>query len=452
MIEKVLSSKLWLLSKGIVEKVNEYKDSGEAIKTRRLYIKSKVDNFTYKEGNISYRTSFDYVEKQEWHWKDQFDFIKRIVKQLPGYNKIVSEISKKYGVNEPQADFWLSRFVQNLTQKVLEGVTDEILVDYATTFIGDLEKSPIDWRLKIWIEGIWLQDDEYQIYEGLSIRKPKPSDLEVEIPFDFVPMHMYRPFGFKDISPAILEFTYRSRNQQEIQDEMEIILTSLRLFKLGSVFSVKAEMHPKSFLSFSGIMGPTLQFASPYKYPINRQDIPKLKDLIKKTKTVLPKGSLQAASGEIDPVIIALQRYNDALLKPESLQSRIACTITCFEALYLKAGERMELSHRLSQRASALLGFFDRKPLEVYNYLSQAYDMRSTFIHGSQIKPQGHKNVAKLAEKTLEYARVSLLVFLQLKPLIGKDNLISKIDNSLLDEEVHSKLKRFIKENCAICG
>ena len=439
---------MWLLSKDIIEKVNEYRDTGEILKTKRLYIKPKVERFDYKEGNIGYQMSHNYIEKEEWHWKDQFDFIERVIKRFPNYSEIVSEISKKYKVNEPQADFWLSRFTQNLTHKVLESITEEILVDHITTFIGDLEKSPIEWNLKIWIDGVWLENGEYEIYDGLKIRQPKPSDLETEKPFDMLPV--IEPYGFKEISSAVLELTYIAREQKEIYDEVEIILNSLRLFRLGSVFSIKSEMHPKSFLTFGGTSTPNLRFAPTYKYPISERDIPELKELIEKIRTLLPKETLPIASGEINSILIALQRYNEALLKSESIESRITSAITCFEALYLKAEERMELSHRLSQRAAAVLRLFDFIPLEVYSALSRAYDIRSIYIHGSQIKSEEHKSTTELAEKVLEYARVSLLLFLQLKPTVDKENFISKIDNALLDENAYSKVKKLVNENCKI--
>ena len=93
---------------------------------------------------------------------------------------------------------------------------------------------------------------------------------------------------------------------------------------------------------------------------------------------------------------------------------------------------------------------FKLKPIEVYNVLSQAYDIRSTFIHGSQIKSEDRNNAVKIAKKILEYARLSLLIFFQLKPLADKEKLISRIDNSLLDEQANSKLKKLIDENCTI--
>ena len=449
MAEKGLSSKLWFLSKSIAEKVNEYKKNEKIVRIKRLYVKPKVEKFEYKKGSTSYTKSFNYIEKEEWHWKDQFDFVEKVIKQLPGYSKIVSEISKKYEVNETQADFWLSRFVQILIQKIREGITDEILVDDITTFIADLEKSPIEWKLKIWIDGVWLKDEEYEIYEGLKIRRPKPSDLEIEIPFDMLPFPTIAP-GFREISPAILELTHRSGSPNEAQKEIEKILSCLRLFRVGSVFSIKYEMHPKSFLAFGGTHGSGQRFTPTYKYPISKQDIPKLRDFIGKIKSLLPEEKMRVELEKIDPIVIALQRYNDALLKPESIESRITSAITCFEALYLKAEERMELSHRLSQRASALLRVFEFRPLEVYNVLSQAYDIRSTFIHGSQIKSEERKNAAKVAEKILEYARVSLLIFFQLKHLVDKERLIGRIDSSILEERAYSKLKGLLSENCTI--
>lgn len=449
MTGKGLSSKLWVLSKGIAEKVKEHKHSGKIVKIKRLYVKPKVDQFEYKEGGTSYRKSFNYVEREEWHWKDQFDFIEKVIKQLPSYSEIVSEIAKKYKVNESQADFWLTSFVQILVQKALEGVTDEILVDDITTFVADLEKSPIEWKLKIWIDGVWLEDEEYEIYEGLRVRRPKPSDLETEKPFDLLPFPTMPP-GFRDFSSAILELTHRSRSPSEAQKEIKKILNCLRLFRVGSVFYIKYKMRPKSFLASGGTISSGQRFAPTYKYPISKQDISKLKDFIGKIKNLLPDETLQIESGKIDPIVCALQRYNDALLKPERIESRITSAITCFEALYLKAEERMELSHRLSQRASVLLKAFEFRPLEVYNTLSQAYDIRSTFIHGSHIRLEERKSATKIAEKILEWARASLLIFFQLRHLVDKEKLIGRIDNSLLEERVYSKLKEFLNENCTI--
>ena len=460
MIEEGLSSKLWALSKKILEKAREYRDSDQAIKTSRLYMKARVVNFDYKEGNISFGISYDYVKKEELHWKDQFDFIEMFVKQFREHEEVVAEVLKKYKVNESQAEFWLSRFEINLTDKALGNVTEETLVDYITTFITDLEKSPIEWKLKIWINGIWLEKDEYEIHSGLKIRKLMPSDLEIARPlnlasieeaiesFDMVPPFL--AYRFEKIPTSVLELADRFQDEVEIGEEIETVLNCLRLFKLGSVFSVKAEMEPKSILRLGGASFPGLMAAPIYKYCIREQDVPILRDFIREIKPVLPRENSRSILGKIEPISISLQRYKDALLKPESIESRITSAITCFEALYLKAEERAELSHRLGERAAALLGIFNFPPLEVYNTIKRAYNIRSAFIHGSQTETSELESAGRLARKTLEYARVSLLLFLQLRRSIEKNELISKMDNSLLNADARSKLQRFVNENCRV--
>ena len=86
------------------------------------------------------------------------------------------------------------------------------------------------------------------------------------------------------------------------------------------------------------------------------------------------------------------------------------------------------------------------RPLEVYNNLSRAYDIRSTFIHGSQIDKAQQVSAGKLCEEVLNYARVALLVFFQVRNKTDKENLINKLDNALLDEGAQTKLKDVLKE------
>lgn len=140
MTERDLPSKLWLFSKSIADIVKEYKNDGKIVKVSRLYIKPKVEKFEYKKGSTSYTKSFKYLRKEEWHWKDQFEFIERTIKELPRYIALTSEISKKYKVKRAQSDFWLSRFVQNIIQKMLTDGNDEVLIDDITVFIADLEE------------------------------------------------------------------------------------------------------------------------------------------------------------------------------------------------------------------------------------------------------------------------------------------------------------------------
>lgn len=448
-MDKALSALLWRLSKKVTEKVKEYRTKGELIQTRTLYVKPKVDNFVFKEGSSSYTTSFTYVQKKEWHWKDQHDFIQKVIKQFPTYSDCVAEISKRSKVPNKQAEFWLSSFVQILVNKAVDPLTDEFLVDQVTTFISDLNNSPIDWEIKIWLDGIWLEEAQYKLGSEIILRQPNPSDLEVERPFNILPDYHY--FSSPQIGSSFLEFVFRCKSDREVQIETELILDVLRLFRLGSVVKLACEIFPKSFLHMHTTYNPGRHYATPFKYAFRSADVDILESLVKKIKPILPHDpALTESIASVHSISIAFQRYKDALLQHVAIESRITSAITCLEALYLKAEERAELVHRLGQRASALLRLVGFVPLEVYNNISQAYDIRSTYIHGSQIDKGRQQSANKLCKTILEYARVSLLVFFQLKETMEKENFINKLDNSLLDEKAEQKTKELICEDIII--
>jgi hypothetical protein len=122
--------------------------------------------------------------------------------------------------------------------------------------------------------------------------------------------------------------------------------------------------------------------------------------------------------------------------------------VTSLEALYLRGQERSELSHKLSQRVAMVLGSLGFKPIEVYKNLKKAYDIRSTFVHGAALDEAEQRSVGDVQEickKTLEYARISLLVYLQVEQGQGKEKLITRLDNALLDENARQKLKQQIQ-------
>ena len=448
-MDKTLSALLWRLSKQVTEKVKEYRTKGELIQTRTLYVKPKVENFVFKEGSSSYTTSFTYVQKKEWHWKDQHDFIQKVIKQFPTYSDCVAEISKRSKVPNKHAEFWLSSFVQILVNKAVDPLTDEFVVDQVTTFISDLNNSPIDWEIKIWLDGIWLEEEQYKLGSEIILRRPNPSDLEVERPFNILPD--YHHFRYPHIGSSFLEFVFRCKSDREVQIETELILDVLRLFRLGSVTKLAYEIFPKSFLHMHTTYNAGQQYATPYKYAFRSADVDALESLMKKIKPILRQDPVltEPVTG-VSSISIAFQRYKDALLQHVAIESRITSAITCLEALYLKAEERAELVHRLGQRASALLRLVGFVPLEVYNNISQAYDIRSTYIHGSQIDKERQQSANKLCKIILEYARVSLLVFFQLKETVEKENVINKLDNSLLDKKAEQKTKDLICEDIII--
>jgi hypothetical protein len=144
----------------------------------------------------------------------------------------------------------------------------------------------------------------------------------------------------------------------------------------------------------------------------------------------------------VEPLAVALQRHRDAVLTSSSTEGRIALGISCLEALYLKGSERSELTHRLSQRAAALLRYAGCPPMKAYHDLARAYDIRSRFIHGSAMDEDQRKSADELCKGILEYARLSVVGFSQVTSTGEKDAFLSRIDSSLLDDRAKEKLDK----------
>ena len=138
-----VSAKLWKLAEVIAELVKKLQAGGGIVRERRIYVKRKYTDFELKDGSIGKQLwSYEYLEKNEWQFADEFRFLETTLKKLPEYADAFKLISKTYGISESQAEFNLSRFAQILSHRALQVIEHEDLVHLITVFVADLENSP----------------------------------------------------------------------------------------------------------------------------------------------------------------------------------------------------------------------------------------------------------------------------------------------------------------------
>ncbi len=287
-----------------------------------------------------------------------------------------------------------------------------------------------------------METDVIDIYDGCKIKRPEPADLEYEIPYESFPMT--DPLTYHNFLSAIMVIEHRAKGQPEMLRKIEKILAVLRLFKVGSVSAIRTEWNTTSLLQIGGISSTIGHTQINFKYELSKDDEKKLQTFFKIIEPKIPSAVVQKGDGEINYITIAFERYNDSLLKSDIPESQMTSAIMCLEALYLRDEERAELAERLSQRVALLLSFFNYNPLEVFNILKKSYDIRSRFVHGSKIEEDTQRNLMKLVEKVIDYARMSLVIFLILQDSIKKDKFIGLLNNSLLDNRTKQKLKEMI--------
>ena len=447
MVEDKLSELLLKLTKDVEKIVKDEKEKNTIKYRKSIYLIDEITKFKYdtKGGGIS----MSYSPKEKIEENIDVFYIHKLheseIEKLPEFSKISSIISKMKNVPTNQSGYWLSNFTNSLVEKIAKGEDKDKLTLFTITFLRQLEGGIINWSPIVWLEGILMPDKEVIVNENLVLKQPTKEDMQERRDLFFNSHRM------GDHASCILLPHFQTKSEGESQRKILSLVTVLQLFRVGSVMSTRTKWKSDAIMGLMGgtSFGPQHHVAT-YKYPITKADETKLNEFIDNIGKLLPKEIIQQGSSEVDYLVIAIQRYQDALLKPEIAESRLSFAVMCLEALYLKEKERQELDHRLGQRVAKILGQFDHEALKVYNDVQRSYSIRSNFVHGSPVTQNEQTEASKLAQNILEYARLSIVLQLQIKSKIKKDSFLNLVDKSLLNHEASKKLEKVIDENCKV--
>ncbi len=288
-----------------------------------------------------------------------------------------------------------------------------------------------------------METDSIKIRDNILLRKPESNDLEFEYPYN-----SFVPHGIHNWPSAILEFKFREKYPRSVGNKINSVIAALRLFKLGSIESLRTRLNANSIgRIFGGTVFQSNLISAHYNYGLTEGDTETLTKFITSIEPLIYSKIIDKSADEADYISIAHDRFCDALLKPVVPENRLATAIMALEALYLKEKELSELTERLSQRVALALEPFGYKTLEVYNLVKKSYDIRSRFVHGSKIE---QKEIGELPEKILDYCRVSIIIFLQLHNEIDKERIINLLGKSLLDGTEKEEFYKIINDKCLI--
>jgi hypothetical protein len=408
--EDSFPSKVYLLANRIIEETTSYIDSGKAREVTKEYTTLDFHDFSYKPFGVTCSVEFLPQEKEVWDEFDQLEFIRNVIENLKEYEEVQAAIPQEYPDSKRNP---LSNFAYTVVSRVYDGTIDDTLSKYIPIFINDLKNGPVKWMCKSWLTGIWLDERPYEILPQLKLRRPEPTDLEEEwlINFDVIKQSGFSRtrdplslaavnrgsiYGylrtshnagtiFHQIVPklsAIMELCCRERDRREPWHKLALILDCLAFFGTGAAFPIKSELKPISFVEApTSPIGPAetpLEFykktpfqyrylSDYYQYTLENSDIPKLAEFIRAMRRAYPEEGIVYSLKFESPVRVAFYRYQGAFLSQASgLTGQIASSIMALEALLLKDSEKVELTHKLSQRTSALMGFFGWETISVF--------------------------------------------------------------------------------------
>ena len=429
-----LPTLLQSLVKEAVMVCDRWRRENRLSKDVRYYYRYKVDKLVYVKGKCGFSGNIQPVQKEIW----EVENLVKYIKNSPSFKNCVKYLAEEYAFNSPnpqtKAEYWLSLFLRKVLFDYLyeRFKSERDIPVYVTIFVNDLEGNPIEWEIKVWLEGIWMGIERLEIERGLVIRKPKPYDLEYEFHAEGVPF----PRKPHSCPSAIIEIKKRVEIQPFSYPELEKIIVALQLYKVGSVVKTYIEFSPNSFLKSGGSILLLPSWTLTYTYSIDEPDRKRLPQFIMRIKDMLPFEEARISAST--PIGIALSRYQDALLKQEPFENKIARSVMGLEALYLKREEKEELSRRLAQRVAKLLSFFGEDPIEAYDLIKKSYKIRSDYVHGAPVKIKGGE-AKKILDKVVECLRKSILVFMQTKE--EKSTLLTLIGNALLERQADKELE-----------
>lgn len=462
MSDSKLKSKINGFYHAVINQMKLYIENGFSFKVKHEETIHIITNFSYDKGRISYSTSPKIIEKEKLDYMECNEFIVKYCYNLHEYDELFTYIKSNYQIKDLRLPRLIEKFIFKIISKYNKDISNNIKEKYIRIFLNYLEGRANQWKVKAWIDGLVLEKEDFILIKDIKIRRLRADDIE------FYEEQGSYPRLVSDSSTTfpttILEMKTMVTDQSEIYNEIKIITIAFRLFDLGSVFINKYILKPKSFLERGFYeYRPYILFKNRFEYEISDKDIPKINELITFINHPKIKNILLYKSGKPNYILIALQRYNNAFLSAENTESLITYAISCLEALYLKVGERQELSRRLSQRVSFTLKLFGFDPLIINKIIKIAYSVRSTYSHGSIISVQKSKlnNLAiimnrkeiklnDIARMVLDCARISILIFLQLQNVINKKKFLNLIDEGLLEEKSTLKLNNLIEKNCSI--
>lgn len=437
------------LAKKVIAITKEAKKNNEIKFSKTPLIMDIITEFNYdkKTGGISYSSTGGEIYREEPDVFYLHDLLEKKIKNIPGFskaNKIIAEITNE---SENQANFWLSNFITSIMKKSIDGISDSKLTLSTISFSREIEDIAINWHPVVWLDGLIVLDKEIQIKKNLIIKQPTKDDISRTRRL----MYPYSNGMIRDLPTAILLSSFKAKSQGDAQREIQKLLITLRLFKVGSIINISTKWKSDGVMWIGGGTTTGSGNISPfYKYSISKNDIPKIKEFLDKIEKLIPQEIIFPSSSEVDHTVIAIQRYQDALLKPEINESRLSFAIMSLEAIYLKDNERQELEHRLGQRVAMTLAKYGHNSLEIYNKLKSSYEIRSSFVHGSPISKERQAEAAELASSIIEYSRLSIVIQLQLKGITEKDKFLNLVDNSLLNQNASDKLDALLQKHIII--
>ena len=443
LLRKLLQSVYSICVEGLTE--NRFKPESRFYNQRWTHESKYGDNGTHI-------TSWTEKKPPEMKWHEATITIEQEIKKASLYNEALTKIGSIYGIEEKECDYYLSIFINVVASKILESeITNKASLEpYILLFLRELNQEEQTYKITAKIKGIILEPESIQLDNNTLLRKPTEGET---YPGSTIIDSLYeRKYDFNTPS-AIVELTGMSPpNLVGMKDvlEVNILISILSLFRVGGVEFIEYGTHIDSMFPSTGISTKKIYLLKSGDYLVKNEDVEPLKLFWSKMKrATLPSSVYVGKQKKPDELSIAYDRYRDSLERG-IVEKRISSAVMGLEALYLGEDpqDRGELRYKLGMRVGKLLSLVGYSPSEAKQKTRDAYDIRSTYVHGGTLKQKGRQKYEKkygdlneFCKTITDYLRASIVALLKIP---SKNSFIQKIDDSFLDGKKEEEVKNLL--------
>lgn len=439
------------LGQNALEMFDQYIAEKSIKPSMRVYVRHFTTDLEISETSCRSQGSSEIIQKPDWA-KIIFDFMKEKVKPMPEFKQFNHSIARTYknninklagGCNElGQSAFWLETFIQRLIYEKLEGtLSDDSLIEYASLFKSELELSPSEYRYVHHLDGIFLETDSIRISDNVLIRKTQKDDLEYtrDVFSDIAGLR------YMGIPSSILEIDVSAKNEKDCNEYINRIFNSLRLYKLGSVYSKESISTRRTVIWPMGShrSWSHTNYSTFRKYTVRELEAD---SFIKFIDAIEQKLNFNKEEKQCRTLFISIERYNSALLESVDIDRKLMTAVMGLESLFTFEEDRGENAFKLGIRVTKLLGTLKFNAVEVRALLEDAYKFRNKVVHGAYTSQEKRRRMDEILPHILNYLRVSLVIFL-LNQGVGKDKMIRMIDQSTISDTQDKDLKKLLESN-----
>jgi hypothetical protein len=264
------------------------------------------------------RTTEERISKEGWN-PETYDIILEEIGESNVFEECIEDIHSRVGETRREPENLMEDFVRTIIDLDVDDSSSREVMNTISLFLAHLDNSPILWHGTSWINGLEI-NESIRLEESVTIRPTTEDDLEIELP---LPTARHQNNSIPTSPSSIIEFSNRTNEVTELDEERDIILSTLSLYNVVTIPEVRWNRESKSFNR-----GPRLfqnysidrekMDVIPYTYEIDSVETDDLREFYSEIRPLISGQIIQKQ--EDDFLTIAFERYQDAIADDDSAE------------------------------------------------------------------------------------------------------------------------------------